>query len=227
MDAAATDPYLQAKGVGAYGVLSDIDTGKLVIPLRNVEGEVRGLQIVDEDGTKRFLRGSDKKGHFHPIGERQLGEPILIAEGYATAASIHEATGRPVIAAFDAGNLKPVAEALRAKDPDAPILICADNDHHLGDSNKNVGVHKAKEAAQAVAGRAVVPTLTAEERSQGMSDWNDVARASGLTYVKHKIEAPLLAMQAEKDRSLAQRQEQAKVQSREHQPQDKGQGLAL
>ena len=227
VDAAATDPYLQAKGVGAYGVLSDIDTGKLVIPAKNIEGEVRGLQIVDEDGTKRFLRGSDKTGNFHQIGERKPGEPILIAEGYATAAAIHEATGRPVIAAFDAGNLKPVAEALHAKDPGAPILICADNDHRLGDGDKNVGIHKGKEAAKAVGGRVAYPTFGKEQRDQGLSDWHDARQHRGVEHVKYAIEANVLTLQAEKDKTQEQKLDQAQTQDKEQKTQEKVSSIEL
>lgn len=196
-----------------------------MIRARNVEGAVRSLQMMDADGSKRFYPGSQHKGNSHQIGERKLGEPILIAEGYATAASIHEATGRPVIVAFDAGNLKPVAQALHAKDPDAPILICADNDQRLGGSDKNAGVHQAKEAAEAVEGRAVAPSFTTEEKRLGDSDWNDMSQRRGLRIVGRYIDSSILALKAEKDKALEQKQEQSKIQDQERQAREKSWGL--
>ncbi len=79
-----------------------------------------------------------------------IGKPdgrVLIAEGFATGASVHEATGDAVAVAFNAGNLKPVAKILRAKFPDAHITVCADNDTK---TEGNPGLTKATEAAAAI-----------------------------------------------------------------------------
>ncbi|MFA7429908.1 MAG: toprim domain-containing protein [Rhodospirillaceae bacterium] len=96
--------------------------------------------------------------------------PLIIAEGYSTASTMHETTGRPVAVAFDAGNLKPVAEALRGKYPNTAIVIAADNDHHLEAKNKpNTGVERANGAAQAVNGLVIVPAFTEAERSKGLA----------------------------------------------------------
>jgi putative DNA primase/helicase len=56
--------------------------------------------------------------------------------------------------AFNAGNLKPVALALRKKFPEAKIILCADNDRF---TPGNPGVSKAREAALEVNGRLYVP----------------------------------------------------------------------
>ena len=149
-DLTVVHPYLTANSIGAYGVRCDAHTGDLIIPLRSVEGDIRGVQLIDAEGQKRMPQGLPWRGHFHQVGKRQTGEPILIAEDYVTAASIYEATGRAVMAAFAPENLQPVAKALRAKEPDALILICGDNDHHLGFGNENVGRHQAEAAAKAV-----------------------------------------------------------------------------
>ena len=74
-----------------------------------------------------FKRDTAVTGRFHAMGK--LGRRILIAEGYATAATLHEITGHAVACAFTASNLMPVAEALRKKYPDAVLIIRADDDH--------------------------------------------------------------------------------------------------
>src|SRR5690606_19898560 len=71
--------------------------------------------------------GLAKKGHFHLLGHAPQWV-VLLAEGYATAATLFEATGLPVVCAFDASNLMPVAEALRKRYKRARILVCADDD---------------------------------------------------------------------------------------------------
>ncbi|MEG6502659.1 MULTISPECIES: zincin-like metallopeptidase domain-containing protein [unclassified Desulfovibrio] len=123
-------PYLKAKGVPPIG-LHENWAGVLHIPVRNVDDELRGLQTIDADGQKRFVPGMEKSGNFHLIAEpgKDLSQgEILLSEGYATGASLHMATGKPVAVAFDAGNLEPVARKLREKYPNAAITICADNE---------------------------------------------------------------------------------------------------
>ena len=178
-------PYLEAKGVDAFGVKQD--GLNLIIPVRNVDGEMRGFQAIAPDGQKAFARGIEKKGNFHLIGgeDRDLSHgEILICEGYATGASLHMATDMPVAVAFDAGNLRSVAEAIRERHPNAAIIICADNDHTR---ENNVGVEKAKEAAQAVGGIAVIPEFSREEKARGLTDFNDLHRSRGLSAVREQV----------------------------------------
>lgn len=99
----------------------------------------------------------------------------VICEGFATGASIHEATGMAVLVAHSAGNLKAVAEALRAKHPDERILIAADDDWQ---TDGNPGLTKAGEAAQAAGATVVVPQFP--ERFEGLTDFNDLHREFGL-----------------------------------------------
>ena len=126
--------YLDAKKVGAYGMRFS-PSGAAALPLLDTAGRIHGLQILRTQAAadkarkpaKEFWpRGLVKKGHFHLIGSPSW--VVLIAEGYATAATLHMATGHPVAVAFDAGNLAPVAEALRKRYPQTKILVCADND---------------------------------------------------------------------------------------------------
>lgn len=120
--------------------------------MRDTGGIIHSLQFIDGEGNKRFLSGGRKKGCYFPIGSP--GEPLCIAEGYATAASIHEATGFPVAVAFDAGNLEPVARAMRAKFSKIKIILCADND---AQTPGNPGLTKAREAAAACGALLAVP----------------------------------------------------------------------
>ena len=99
----------------------------LVIPVRNTKGELQSLQFITGRGDKIFLAGGLTMGGYFSIGS--LTDIIVVSEGIATAASIHEATGYAVVVALYAGNLKPVAEALRVKYPNHKILIAGDNDN--------------------------------------------------------------------------------------------------
>jgi putative DNA primase/helicase len=134
----------------------------LVIPIYNENNQLVNLQFIGADGTKRFLTGGQKKGCFCWVGE--YADKVLIAEGYATATSIHESTGRLVVIAFDAGNLEPVARIIRANYPKAEIVIMADNDL------TGIGQAKAQAAALAVAGVSLVCPVA------GM-DYNDFLNA--------------------------------------------------
>lgn len=138
-------PYLIKKGVKSYG--PRLSRGALVIPLHDSAGVMHSLQFIDGEGNKRFLSGGRKRGCYFAIGSPS--ESFCIAEGYATGASIYESTGFPVAVAFDAGNLLPVAQAIRQKFPDAKIILCGDNDSN---TPGNPGLAKARAAAAAVGG---------------------------------------------------------------------------
>ncbi|WP_165178284.1 toprim domain-containing protein, partial [Desulfovibrio sp. ZJ369] len=164
----------------------------LIVPLRNIHGELRGFQAIAPDGRKGLATGIGKKGNFHLIGadgkDLSQGE-IVLCEGYATGASLHMATGKAVAIAFDSGNLLPVAEAIRAKYPKAAITICADNDHAMRRHGEayNVGVEKARLAARKVNGTVRVPTFTDREKAQGLTDFNDLHQARGLEAVQRQV----------------------------------------
>src|SRR5690606_17318833 len=115
--------YLAAKGVRAHGLRADAD--RLLVPLRDTSGTLASLQTIYPDGSKRFLLGGRMRGCYHAIGT--LGSALVLAEGYATGASIHEATGLPVAVTFNAGNLLPVARALRRKHRALDLLVAADD----------------------------------------------------------------------------------------------------
>ncbi len=169
-------PYLVKKGVDPVGIYQDAQ-GRLLIPLRNIEGEIRNVQTIDANGGKLFLPGAQKMGTFHMLGELQPGKPVGIAEGYATAATMHRATGMPVAVALDTSNLAAVAVAIRHADQDRPILMFADNDHHLplrDPPRPNVGKEKAEAAAAIVGGEVVMPPEAPGQAAIGKgTDWND------------------------------------------------------
>jgi putative DNA primase/helicase len=189
--------YLSRKGVGAYGVRFS-PSGALVIPMTDTSGVIHGLQVIRsrKEAAEHNLpekqywpAGLSKKGTFHLIGTPTW--IVLIAEGYATGASLYAATGLPVAIAWDAGNLGEVARELRHRYRSAKILICADDDNfakcdaretvcrarivltdnyrqcsHCGhDHNRvNTGVFTSSTVAVAVAGSFVMPRFADEQR---------------------------------------------------------------
>lgn len=187
LPAGAGHEYLKKKGVQPNGARES--RGDLVIPLRSSDGKIRSLQFISFAGTKRYLSDGLKKGcYFEMARPGPLPDPITIciAEGFATAASIHEATGYPTAAAFDSGNLLPVAKALREKYPAARLIICADNDCWKPDKG-NAGVAAATEAAQAVRGRLAVVKFAIGTGHP--TDFNDLAAREGLERVKEQVNA--------------------------------------
>ena len=127
-------PYLRRKQVLPYGLKQSGD--KLVIPLKDTNGKIWSLQYIYPDGIKQFHPGGRIKGSFYTIGDIQ--DKVILCEGYATGASIYQATGLPVVVAFNVGNLEAVLLALRKKNPKLKIIIGADNDYKEN-AQTNVG----------------------------------------------------------------------------------------
>lgn len=198
-------PYLVRKQVKAHGLKLGTD-GRLIICAFGADKQIQTLQFIDHEGGKLFLPGGLITGGYFKIGNG-LTDKVLIAEGYATGASLHEATGLTVAVAFNAGNLKPVCDHLRSiLPPHIELEIRADNDNiqtcfHCGsefDVNKhpkicpecgcehrkvNTGIVKATQAAEAIGATVVAPES---------GDWNDVA-------IEHGQEALVQAAPAEND----------------------------
>jgi phage/plasmid primase-like uncharacterized protein len=163
--------YLLRKQVGAHGIRRK--DNKLVVPLYNADSELCSLLKILPDGTKRFLTGGAVSGCYHIIGEP--GETICVAEGYATAAAIHESTNLPVYVAMTANNLLPVAKQVRKFYFNATLIICADDDYQ---TEGNPGLTKAEQAARAVGGLVAVPDFCAY-RPEGATDFNDLLLSAG------------------------------------------------
>lgn len=162
-------PYLSEKRVKAHGVR--VHGGLLLVPLRDANGVLHSLQTITAGGDKRFLSGGRVKGCYFSIG-RPSGR-IVIAEGFATAASLFEDSGSAVAVAFNSGNLLPVANAMRGKFPCADIYVAADDDHT---TPGNPGMTAATEAARAVGGLLMTPDFTGLQRGPKDSDFNDLKR---------------------------------------------------
>ena len=183
--APAAHEYLTRKRIKPHG--AKFDGHRLLIPLRDTAGTLHSLQTIAPDGDKRFMPGGRVKGCYHSIGKP--AGVLIVCEGYATGASIHEATGDAVAVAvaFNAGNLEAVARALRAKYPALKIIVAADDDH-LTDGNP--GMTKATAAAQAVRGLVAVPSFPAG-RPDRATDFNDLHQLAGAQAVKACLDAAI------------------------------------
>jgi putative DNA primase/helicase len=227
--AASNHPYLTAKGIepgelrmGAPGQMiatTDKDSnprnvrleGRLLIPMRDIDGALWSVQTIDADGTKTFHKGGRLEGSHVILGTLKEDAPVIIAEGYATAATIHQATGLPVIAAFNAGNIAPVAQAYRDRHSTCTIIIAGDNDH-LKDQARNVGRLKAEETAIQVAGFTLLPDFAPDDHG---TDWNDYARTNGLEAATQTLMTGIRSCQAQALAVDLHRKEE-QIESREH-----------
>jgi putative DNA primase/helicase len=170
MPAVQPTPYMIAKGIAAHsGALTDGQGLTTYVPAFDETGKQWTAQYIDEEGVKRFAKDSRKEGCFHVVGgmdKLASASMLVICEGYATAVSLSQALGLPAVAAFDSGNLLPVAQALHAKFPIKPIIIAGDDDRHLEITlGHNPGRTKAEEAARAVGGRLLMPIFAPGENS--------------------------------------------------------------
>ena len=172
-------PYLQRKGVESFGLR--LRGGKLLVPLHDMSKALHGLQQIDSTGEKRFTYGCEVKGHFFAIEGQGK---IAICEGYATAASIHMATGWTVVAAFNAGNLVPVCQSWRKARPGEEIIVCGDDDIA---TQGNPGRKYAEEAAAAIGAATMFPDFSKAGKEVKATDWNDLHALSGLGEVKRQL----------------------------------------
>ncbi|CBJ48266.1 LPD7 domain-containing protein [Erwinia amylovora] len=169
--------YFIRKGVTADDDIRQTRNGALAIPLYDVDGQFRTLQYIPPDGEKYLYKEAPKAGHFNVVGGAlRDGEPVLYAEGYATARSINQLTGLPVVMTVDAGNMLNVADVLFARYPNSPHIFMADDDHQ---KPVNTGKVMADQAAFTTAGTVLMPELSEAERQAGMTDFNDIHQARG------------------------------------------------
>jgi putative DNA primase/helicase len=192
----SSHPYLADKRVPSYGLR--VDAGELLIPVSDMSGHLRSRQAIAADGTKRWPYGTDRSTALQfTIGDLKASVAVIVVvEGYATGATIHEATGLPVVVAFDAAGLKRIAALLRAAFPDAVLIFAGDNDA------SGTGQKAARDAAAEVGGLAFCPPATG-------ADWNDhahgkrdkagaiVCKPHGLDDVRDRFRALLSPHQVE------------------------------
>ncbi len=176
--------YLKRKQVRAFGLR--FSRGSVVVPLRTARGRLVGLQFISGEGAKKFLTGTAKQGAYHLVGEPKPGKRLAVAEGYATVATVHRATGWACAAAFDAGNLEAVCLALREAYPRSALVVCGDDDRHTAG---NPGRTKAQRAAESAGGLALFPRFAGDEGT----DWNDLQTSVDLDEVKRQLSEALSA----------------------------------
>ena len=181
--------YLKAKSVRPLGELRESCRGELLLPLRDINGNLHSLQFIapddryDGERNKNFLAGGRVSGCFYILADKAEG-PLVICEGYATGASIHEATGHAVICAMNSGNLLPVAKAARELWPQREIIIAADDDQF---TDGNPGKTKGTAAAKAIRAKFAIPTFI--NTATKPTDFNDLHQLQRLAAVKEQIEA--------------------------------------
>lgn len=201
--------------------------GALVVPMCDLAGRVFGLQfILSRERHADMIRRTERDKEYWPAGLSKdahywmIGVPerlVMTAEGFATAQSIHDATGMAVAVTFDAGNQPKVAQALKKHYKRVRILACGDDDwlqkcaeckqptpvgqelcSHCGKPHRkqNAGLVRAQEAALIADGAWILPTFSAPRPSdrKGPTDFNDLAAAEGLQAVRGQIEAKLAEM---------------------------------
>jgi len=201
IDANDEHPYLVRKAVKVYpGVKVGAWQQRqkeccLLIPLRTADGLLATVQAIfpakpTTGRDKDFLKGGAKSGAFFVIGDLHSADTVIIAEGYATTATLFEATGYAAVMAIDSGNLRPVAEILKKLYPKKRFIIAADNDRK--EDGSNPGVKAATAAAKAANGVVAIPSFNSPlEDDVAGTDFNDLAAMHGLEAVMAAIESAL------------------------------------
>lgn len=217
-----THPYLKKKGVSAEGSRVADLTGAdgrvqknvLLIPIYK-DNRLSSLQRIWPNGFKAFWEGGDVAGGYAALAEAGDDKStIVICEGWATGKSIREAVGWPVIVAFNAGNLGPVAALMRGKYPDSRIIIASDHDQWTfnvrhrpqeikkpseipGDDPRwqewrekgwlwNPGLEKAQQCAVKIGAHVIFPDIPGDDKDK-RTDFNDQHLTDGLEAVKNRI----------------------------------------
>ncbi|PTB19074.1 DNA replication protein [Trinickia symbiotica] len=159
-------------------------TGRVLVVPFWIGETISTLELIDENGRKSSLAGGLKRGGYWIAGEApsdaESAAPILIGEGMATVLSAHRATGWVALASLSSGTLPQVAAILRARFPEAELVVLAD----LGP-----GEAKAREAAQASHAHLAVPVFAKEERIDDKlpTDFNDMAVLSSFASVGDRL----------------------------------------
>lgn len=203
--------YLSNKMIDPTSNIYAGQDSTITIPLFNIDGRLKSAQYINENGEKRFAKNTNKVGAFHivdgSVSDLKYAKSVVIAEGYATAASINEALNNKdvkVIAAMSANNLDHTVKAVTEKYPNINVIIAADND--LTNKVGNIGLN----AANAVQNKyenitVVVPKINDKEIS---GDFNDIVSKNGLSKddaLKNiqKSLQPALKLEQEKSKSIS------------------------
>lgn len=134
--------YLKRKQVASKYTAKIDDKGTLHIPMYDLSKKIWGYQRIFKDGSKYFLKGQKINGTFNVIPNVAAftqASQVYLCEGFATAASIYEATKIPTIVAFNANNLKEVYKLITEQ----KVIVCCDDDQfnpqHTGNAGRNAG----------------------------------------------------------------------------------------
>lgn len=163
-----------------------LQRGNLVIPQTNTQGEIRAFETIAYNSKKYALKDAEKKSMMTALGSLEDGKPIIMAEGYATGATLHENTGQSVVVAFGKNGLMDIAKELRSQYPNSKIYIGADNDHS---KEVNAGLIDAVAVQQAV--QNVYILVPQFEKGDTGKDWNDVLVDKGIDELKRQIKEQL------------------------------------
>lgn len=179
--ASTPDPnheYLIKKQIIPYGLRQ---SGKaLLVPVLDDKNQIISLQEIFQNGSKKFFLGGKIKGGSFIIGDMQQGDVFLVCEGFATGATLHDASGKAVVVAFNSGNLEKIAHAFNKKYPDKELIICSDNDLATEKkTGKNPGKESAEKAASAIGVEICLCPVN--------SDFNDLMVDQGINAVQQAL----------------------------------------
>ncbi|WP_241623186.1 primase-helicase zinc-binding domain-containing protein [Rosenbergiella australiborealis] len=152
--------------------------GDLIIPLHNMNGELVNVQLINAEGEKRTLKGGQVKAASHILGADKPAKRIWLAEGYATALTVHKLTGEQVWIAFSSANFLSLASCIKEKHPTLPLIIAADRDLN------EVGQQKAQKVADEFNAILALPPL--------FGDWNDAYIESSAEKTKQALRQAIL-----------------------------------
>lgn len=207
--------YAVRKGIDApesCRFLPDAQGGGLVVPMLRYdlprEQSLKGVQLIKDDGSKKFTFGMEKPGTACRLGLPVVGLPVFVCEGYATGMTLRMALGRrfAVFVAFDAYNLPTVVAAIHMAVPGSPIVICADDDfctkvrglpHNTGRIQSQIamdGVMDGPQGAKYVV-RSYPVFKKGTVRGNKDTDFNDLHRLEGLDEVTSQMELCLESIQ--------------------------------
>lgn len=165
-------PYLKAKGIKPNGARVTGD-GRLVVPLYTEDGELSSLQYIayaNSTSHKSYHLGGKTKECIHIIGTFDESGVIYIAEGFATAATIHEVTDRPCVVAYSASNLPEATRIMRERfGSSQSLVVVADNDE------SGVGLKYADQASAKYGARVVMPPIKGDANDYVQEGHNLIA----------------------------------------------------
>lgn len=165
-------PYLNKKLIESNSILRVGGRDELIIPVIGLNGVISSLQYIHKDGRKMFHPGgATKDGYCYLQGK---GEVVYVCEGYATGATVHEATKNSVYIAFNCGNLMSIVKHAQNKNPNNMIVIAADDDFMTKEPINNPGKHHAEMTARATGCSVIYPKFDAYHRKANQTDFNDM-----------------------------------------------------